>query len=301
MKKEKKRGPYEFSDGKIIRRKEESAPLTSSRRFFESLVEEEDEADNVQALENAKTNFDKRKIRDTTARIAIVCAMISVFLASFLAFGFRLKNVDVSGMTVYSPDEIAEWINENAPQNVLFASTSDITDKLCAAFPELRNISVKKTLPNTVSVTAQDDVPTYYITLDKEHYLLSDELKVMARTSDESRTSGLLFINTEDIKKAVTGEKIQFYYDYQYGYIKELLDDISAHDMASGVISVDADNKFDISVNYDDRFTIKIGAGENVKTKLTLAQAYIESLPDGEKGIIDSTSTEKGSYISLMK
>ncbi len=301
MKKEKKHGPYEFLNGKIIKRKEEPTPITPGRRFFESLVEEEDEADNAEALENAKTNFDKRKARDTTARIAIVCAMITVFFASFLTFGFRLKNVDVSGMTVYSPDEIAKWISENASSNVLFMGTSELADKLCIAFPELKNISVEKNLPNKVSVTAEDDVPSYYITLDKEHYLLSEELKVMTRTSDESCTEGLLFINTEDIRKAVTGEKIEFYYDYQYGYIKGVLDDISTHDIASGVISVDADNKFDISVNYEDRFTIKIGAGENVKTKLTLAKAYIESLPEGEKGVIDSTSTEKGSYISLMK
>lgn len=301
MKKEKKHGLYEFSNGKIIKRREEPEPLTTSRRFFESLVEEEDEADNAEALENAKTNFDKRKVRDTTARAVIVCVMISVFLASFLAFGFRLKNVNVSGMTVYSPDEISDWVNENASSNVLFMGTSELADKLRAVFPELKNISVEKALPNTINVTAEDDVPAYYITLDKEHYILSDELKVMARTNDESLTTGLLFLDTEGIKKAVTGEKIQFHYDYQYGYIKELLYDITTHDMASGVISVDADNKFDISVNYDDRFTIKIGAGENVKTKLTLAQAYIESLPEGEKGIIDSTSTEKGSYISLMK
>ena len=301
MKKEKKIGPYEFSDGKIIRRKEEAAPVTPGRRFLESLVDEEDEADNAQALENAKTNFDKRKIRDTTVRIAIVGAMLTVLFASFLTFGFKLKNIDVSGMTVYSAEEIENWINENASENVLFASSSALADELRVQFPKLRNITVKKDLPNTISITAEDDVPAYYIMLDEEYYILSDELKVMLRTDDGDSASGLLLLDTDGIKKAVTGEKLQFRYDYQYDYIKELLDDITTHEMSYGVVSVDADNKFDISVNYDDRFTIKIGAGENVKTKLTLAQAYIESLPEGETGIIDSTSTEKGSYISLMK
>ena len=45
-----------------------------------------------------------------------------------------------------------------------------------------------------------------------------------------------------------------------------------------------------ITINYDGRFTVKIGAGENVKTKLTLAKAYIDGLPDGEKGIIEDKS-----------
>ena len=297
----KKHGPYEFKNGRIIRRTEESEPLTPSRMFIESLVKEEDEADNAEALENAKTNFDRRRAREITARVSIVFIIIAFMLFLLITFGFQLKNVNVSGMTAYSPDEISEWVNENASDNVLFMGMSDIEDKLSIAFPKLKNISVEKDFPNTVTITAEDDSPVYYVTLDGEHYTLSEELKVISRTEDIMLTKGLLAVEIKDIKKALTGEILEFYHDYQYDYIKELLDDIITHDISDGVISVDADNKFDIKVNYDGRFTVKIGVGENVKTKLTLAKAYIDSLPDGEKGIIDSTSTEKGSYISLMK
>ncbi len=298
----KKLGPYEFADGKIIKRKEQpEQPLTPSRMFIESLIKEEDEADNAEALENAKTNFDRRRTREITARVSIVFIITALMLFLLITFGFKLKNVNVSGMTVYSSDEITEWMDKNAPDNVLFAGTSELQDKLATAFPKLKNITVEKDFPNTLNVTAEDDSPTYYITLDGEHYILSEELKVISRTDDAALTEGLLSVAVSDVKKAVTGEKIEFFHDYQYNYIKELLSDIVAHDMSDGIISVDADDKFDIEINYDGRFTVMIGDGVNVKTKLTLAKAYIDSLPDGEKGIIDSTSTEKGSYISLMK
>ncbi len=297
----KKHGPYEFKDGRIIKRTEESEPLTPSRMFIEGLVKEEDEADNAEALENAKTNFDRRRAREITARVSIVFIITAFMLFLLITFGFQLKNVNVSGMTVYSPDEIAEWVNENAADNVLLMGTSDLEDKLSAAFPKLKNVSVEKDFPNAVTVTAEDDSPVYYITLDGEHYILSEDLKVISRTTDVSLTKELLAVEIKDIKKAVTGDILEFYYDYQYDYIKDLLTDIITHDISHGVISVDADDKFDIKINYDGRFTVMIGVGENVKTKLTLAKAYIDSLPDGEKGIIDSTSTEKGSYISLMK
>ena len=301
MKKEKKHGPYEFSNGRIIRRTEEQKPLTPSRALLESLIKEEDEADNAEALENAKINFDRRRIREITAKVSIVFIIVTVMMFILLSFGFKLKRVNVDGMTVYSSDEISEWVNENCSDNVLFMSSSELKDKLSNAFPRLKNIVVEKDLPNTLCITAEDDAPSYYITLDGEHYVLSEELKVITRTNDSGATSGLLSVAVTDIKKAVTGQKIEFYYDYQYDYIKDLLTDISKHDMSGGIISVDADDKFDITVNYDGRFTVKIGAGENVKTKLTLAKAYIDSLPEGETGIIDSTSTDKGSYISLMK
>jgi hypothetical protein len=74
----KKLGPYEFKDGKIIRRKEESAPLTHSRMFIDSLIKEEDEADNAEALENAKANFDRRRARDITARVSTVFIITSI-------------------------------------------------------------------------------------------------------------------------------------------------------------------------------------------------------------------------------
>lgn len=301
MKKEKDRGAYEFVNGKIVRKKDAPTPRTNGQRFFESLLDDEDEGDNVEALENAKTNFDKQKIRDATVRVAIVFAIVAVVLMVFLTFGFKFKNVSVSGISVYPSDKIIEWVNENAPKNVLFASTSEFADRLSAAFPEIRNVVIKKDLPNGFAITAQDDVPSYYLTLDGEYYLLSDELKVMSRTDDIENVSHLLSVEVSDVKKAVMGSEIEFYYDYQFDYIKELLADITAHDVSADVVGVNADNKFDITVNYDDRFMIKIGVGENVKTKLTLAKAYIDSLPEGEKGIIDSSSTEKGSYISLMK
>ena len=299
--KNKKLMPYEFKDGKIIRRKEESAPLTHSRMFIDSLIKEEDEADNAEALENAKANFDRRRARDITARVSTVFIITALVLFLLITFGFKLKNVNVSGIMVYSADEITEWVKENASENVLFMGTSELEDKLSMAFPKLKNITLEKDFPNSLTLTAEDDSPAYCITLDSEHYILSETLRVISRTSDETLTEGLISIDVKDIKKAVTGEKIEFFYDYQYDYIKNLLTDITCHDMSDGIISVNADNKFDITINYDGRFTVKIGAGENVKTKLTLAKAYIDGLPDGEKGIIDSTSTEKGSYISLMK
>ena len=54
--------------------------------------------------------------------------------------------------------------------------------------------------------------------------------------------------------------------------------------------------KFDVKLKYDDRFIIYIGAAENTKTKLTLAEELISTLSAEEKGIIDATSTEKCSY-----
>lgn len=290
---------FEFSDGKIVRKKDTEQPREIKQSFFESLVDEEDE-DNVSAFENAKSNFETRKTRERIKRISLVAFLSLIVITCFVFFGFSLRTVNVSG----SSDQLNESIKKTAEsvsgKNVLFLDTTELENAILGEYPGLKSVSVKKKLPSGIDVTVTDDIPLYHISFDGEYYLLSEDLRITERTTDPERTQELVELTVSDVKKALTGEVIEFYYDYQYDYIRNILKEISEHEIGEKIISVDAEDKFGISCNYEGRFTVKLGVGENIPTKLTLAMAYIDSLPENEMGIIDSSSTEKGSYISTL-
>lgn len=299
MKKNKGIG-FEFSDGKIVRKKETEQPSSEIKPgFFESLVEEED-ADNVSAFENAKSNFESRKMRERIKRVSFVSFFALIVVVSFIAFGFSLRDVSVSGSNVYSNEDIKKTAESISGKNVLLLNTDKLKEAILAEYPALKEVSVKKKLPSGISVSVTDEHPFYHISFDGEYYLLSNDLRVMEITSDANRVEGVMEIIMSDIKKARIGAMIEFYGEYQYGYIKDLLEEIRLHEVGASVVSVDASDKFDITLEYGERFTVKLGVGENIQTKLTLAKAYIDSLPENETGIIDSSSTEKGSYISTL-
>lgn len=292
----KKNFKYEFSDGKIIRKEAEEKEKT----LFD-LVEEEDPADNTEAFENAKENFDSRKSRERLKRILTVSILSLFLVVSALIFCFPLKNITVNWDAEYDVDAVQELVKDSAGQNALFVNGQAVKEALQSKYPQISGVEIEKKLPFGIEVEVVAENPEYYITLDGEYYLLSSELRVLSRSANESDTAGLLTLDVTEVKSAIAGEYLEFYADFQYDYVKKLLCDISSHTLYANIKSVDITNKFDIKLNYDERITVILGVGENVHTKLTLAQAYIDSLPSDDKGIIDSSSTDKGSYISLMK
>ncbi len=299
MKKNKGVG-FEFSDGRIVRKKETGQPSSEIKQgFFESLAEEEDD-DNVSAFENAKSNFETRKTRERIKRISFVSFIALIVIVCFVIFGFSLRDVSVSGSVVYSNENIKATAENISGKNVLLLNTDKLEEAILAEYPALKEVSVKKKLPGSISVSVTDEQPLYHISFDSEYYLLSSDLRVMEKTNDVMRTDGVMEIQMSDVKKVRVGDVIEFYNEYQYGYMKDLLEQIRIHEVGANVVSVDASDKFDITLEYGERFTVKLGVGENIPTKLTLAKAYIESLPENETGIIDSSSTEKGSYISTL-
>ena len=299
MKKNKDTG-FEFSDGKIVRKKETGQPSSEIKQgFFESLVDE-DETDNVSAFENAKSNFETRKTRERIKRISFVSFFALIVIAGFIAFGFSLREVSVSGSSIYSNEDIKKTAESISGKNVLLLNTDKLEEAILTEYPALKEVNVEKKLPGGISVAVTDEKPLYHMSFDGEYYLLSSDLRVMRITNDAKSTEGVIGIKMSDVKKARTGDVIEFYNEYQYGYIKDLLNEICSHEVGRDVVAVDASDKFDVTLEYGERFTVKLGVGENIHTKLTLAKAYIDSLPENETGIIDSSSTEKGSYISTL-
>lgn len=293
----KNKSRYEFVNGRIVRKEAEEIQKDTP---FSNFFEEDDSYDNTEAFENARANFEQRNSRERIIGVSVAIAILAVFAVSVLAFAFPLKTVQVTGQTQYDTQLIAEYARTLAGNNVVLTNGGDVENALLERFTRLESVRVEKDFPNGITVSVTEDTAAYYIGIDGEYYLLSDELRVMDRTVNDDDIEGLVRIDTDGIRSAVTGEELEFYASYQHDYVRDVLLEMSSHAMYGGVQSVDMMDKFDIRIDYDGRFTVILGIGENVNTKLTLAMAYIQSLPEGERGIIDSSSTEKGSYISLM-
>ncbi len=294
----KKERQYEFVDGRIVPKEDNSSLKESPLANF---FEEDDATDNTEAFENAKANFEQKKSKERITSIIVAVCAVMLFTVGVLAFAFPLKTVSVQGQTQYDTQQIIEYAQQFAGGNVILANKSSIESGLLNRFTRLKSVEIIKDYPNGITVELTEDTAKYYVSIDEEYYLLADDLRIMQRTQDENDTKDLLFLETDGISAALTGSELEFYASYQKEYVKDVLSEISDHAMYDGVVSVDMTDKFNIKLDYDGRFTVILGIGESIGTKMSLAMAYIQSIPENERGIIDSSSTEKGSYISLMK
>ncbi|MBQ7700146.1 MAG: FtsQ-type POTRA domain-containing protein [Clostridia bacterium] len=276
---------FEFKDGKIIRRdngEEKNVQTvssdTESRRMLESFRE---------------SRARKTAIRRTAA-VCMILAAVIILAAVFVFIFFRINDVTVTGSQKYTEQELYSALKLSKTSNLFLTKTSALEDRLRKAYPSLDEISIKKQLPDKLIITVTDGVGEYYIKMGGQYYSVTSSLKIIEITDEKPDIKVELL--SCDISKAVLGEKIEFRTETHYNYLCKLLTDVKEHSISPHINRIDMSEKFDVSLKYDDRFIINIGAAEQTKTKLTLSESIISTLSAEETGIIDATSTEKCSY-----
>ena len=80
-------------------------------------------------------------------------------------------------------------------------------------------------------------------------------------------------------------------------YLAAILGQLLARDMASKVTVIDLSDAASPSFLYDGRFTVRLGANENVEYKFGMLQSAISQLTAGDTGTID-LSIDKRAHFS---
>ena len=280
----KKNEGFSFEDGKIKR-------PADNRQIKPEEDEEREKHDRI--MSHIRQSENKKAMRNTVIICtAVLLILISAVIACF--FIFRIKEISVKGSEKYTEEELiqAAGIEKNA--NLIIKRISDIERSLRSAYPSLEDVKIVKKYPDRLEITVTDSEELYYIELGSDCFTVTDDLRVTSQRS--APPEGTVELKSGNIVSAVVGEYLVFKYDTDYNYLKELLENIRFHKISEHINRIDAGKKFEIKLKYDDRFIIEIGDSENVATKLTLAESYISSLKDTDRGIIYATGLESGSF-----
>ena len=275
---------FSFSDGKIKR--------PSDNRQIKS-EDNAEEAGHDRIMSHIRHSENKTAIRKT-AVILVVIALLLTSAAAACSFIFRIKEVRISGSEKYSAEELSSSLGFGKWSNLLLTGKAKTERSLRSAYPSLDEITVRKILPDKLEITVTDSEELYCIELGNDWFTVSDTLRVTSQR--QTPPDGTIELRSCGIVSAVVGEYIVFDRDTHYNYLKNLLECIRAHNISEHIVRVDMSEKFDVKLKYDDRFIIEIGDASNASTKLTLAEAYIASLKDGDRGIIYATNLENGSF-----
>ncbi len=281
---------FEFSDGRIIRLKNEDekdeltvSSDTESRRVLESYRE---------------TRARKTAIKRTAA-VCIVLAVFLILSAVAVFIFFRINDVVISGSERYGEEELYSALGLSKGSNLILTSSKTLENRLRKAFPALDKITVKKQLPDKLVITVTDGVGEYFLKTGGDVYILDKSLRILEIS--EKIPDDLPELISCDIQSAVLGEMLTFRTETHYNYLTRLLSDIRDHKAAPHINRIDMSEKFGVKLKYDDRFIISIGDAENASVKLTLAEEIIATLAENDKGIIDATDIEKCTFRKMKE
>ena len=247
------------------------------------------------------SGFDKKRKKNKIKKMAFVAlvVMLSLLAASVVVFDklFVVNNIEIRGNREYTAEEATLFGKEIGIEKGMHLFSFDREEKALEAKYRLSifdSVSVSLSLPDTVVLKVKEAEPCFYISKNHEHYILSEELRVISRTENAADAEALALIKAEigNIEKCVVGEFLAVKDDNDEIF-KSLYDILVEEGVAADVSEIDTTDKFDINIQYKGRFTVKIGSKEELVSKVRFMDAIEQKLKADDSGYID-VSDERG-------
>ncbi len=247
--------------------------------------------------------YGKKRTFLTSLLLISLAFLIAAAFVSFFTSYFNLKAIKVNGLMKHSEKMIIETSGIEMGKKLYGINSAEAEKRILEAYPEISEVSIKKVLPAEMIIELTYETPEYYICVTGEYFTLSETLRVIERFSEKKslEAMGLIYLELPDIRRAVTGEKIEFFGEDKE-YIGEILNSLSESGFAGEINRVYIDGKFDITLAKSGEFKIELGDFKDQSLKLLMAEKIMEAGSyRGQSGVVIDVSDACESSAMISK
>ena len=241
----------------------------------------------------------KRKTADSPERMTI-----SQYLSSFsgpimfflvvvatifvMSVFFRITNIQVEGNSHYSDEEIIRAIDIEEGDNLFFFDRFAALSRVFAKLPYVEEVSVERSLPNKVIITVTESQALAYLVLGDEMWTVDHSCKVLGKATEEE-LSGLIAVEGVNPGTLLIGEPLctKDGDEELVEYLAEVLYQLEGRGLYTQVGSIDFSDKNQVSFDYGDQFTVKLGGPGKTEYKFGMLVSAMSQLLSGDVGVID--------------
>jgi len=270
--------------------------------------EEIREATTAQKIVNSTAENTPEKMQRRRRITMAIITFMSILLAMGMIIGcamlfFRVKNIVVEGAATYGEAEISSASGIAFDSSLYSLDKDAIRQSIIMNYPYVRSVRVVRRLPTTIALIVTEDVPVYFFALSDEYYVLSEDLRVLERTTDRtallSRWPDLVELATLPVRTAIVGKELEFISTTAFDYAHAMLDLFLNSDIADHITYIDFSSRFDVKVTYDDRLTIEFGSVDNLEMKLNFALNIMETIDERYQATINVENDE--AYVIITR
>lgn len=233
----------------------------------------------------------------------LIAAVLGFILVWFFSSYFNVKTITLSADGKYSADEVISVSGLQKGVKLYSVKTAPAEKKILAAFPEIKSVSVKKELPATLVIDVVYETPKYYINITGENFTLSETLRVLSRGGKDAdmRALGLVRLVLPGVKRAVTGERLEFF-DGEGSYAEEFLKTFSESYFADKTDRITVRSKFDIDIVKIGNYRIEMGDAGDAELKFKMAEKVLEDGDyEGRDGVLIDVSDSSEAGVRVVK
>lgn len=241
----------------------------------------------------------KRKRRIKFAIIAVVAGIILFCVIIVVTAGlfFRIENITVEGNVSYGEEFLLNTMGVKAGDSIFLADQKEYAKKLSGVCPMVFSVRVDKDYPNSITIVITEEKPSYKFKTDGIWSVVSKSGKVLYTGEDLTGFDGgdeLIEIIPPPVLESVMGYGIRYVNQSDSKAVPEVVEAIERSDLKGKIVHITMNSRFDIRLQYLDRFEILLGNREDISVKLKFAEKIIAELKDGDTGKIDVKDAKEG-------
>ena len=216
----------------------------------------------------------RRMIKRIAGLVVAIAAVIGLFVAASKLL-FVVKTVNVNGTSIFTAEEITEFLNIPPQQSIFKVKSEQLEQNLEQEYKYIENADVVKRFPDIIEVNITDSIESFF-TAEDEYKIYSQGFKYLRSSSEPPMNAVCLEVNMEDEKLLEQVKNILQLFE------KHQLDKITR-------LSVTDQNM--IKAEYDGRLEMNFGTMLDIDYKIKMCKKIIdEKIPQSEAGTIDATN-----------
>lgn len=228
----------------------------------------------------------RRRARRITAYVLIfTCVLIIGVILSFTVL-FKTDKIEVEGNELYDDETIISLAGVAEGENIFVASITGDTESIVNNLPYVKEASVDFQIPGTVVINITHETPFYSLKSGKNYYLVSEEGRVLEKSSKRKKKK-LMLVTAPKLKNIKVGSYIDVEESTVTNAMQEIAESLIDNGYDENITAINVKKISNITITYDDRIKIELGLPEDLDYKIRTAFTIInEKLDPNNTGTI---------------
>lgn len=238
----------------------------------------------------------KRRRRGGLARLlrplSVILAAVAVVVA--LTLFFKVGDIEVTGNSRYSAEEIAAATGVELGDNLILLDRYGIQRKLFVDLPYIKEARINPNLPSTLSVEVVETRAIAALSGSGACWLISQDGKLLEAVN-EVQAQDYLDITGLEADTPAAGQELRLAEDSHITLdrLRELLAALEERQLLARADSLDMTSDEILVIHYDGRFQVEMYYSADFDYKLHCLEETVALLQPNETGIIRMTMKDE--------
>lgn len=236
----------------------------------------------------------KKAILKIVKVLTLIIVIIGVSIYVALSPLFNIKEINVTGNSKLSKEEIISLSELKTDENTFRVSNKNIKNKV-KANAYIENVKIRRKLPDKVEIIVVERVATYMIPFANSYIYINNQGYMLEITSQKAEMPAIVGISTPE-EELHEGQRLISEDLVKLGEVLQIMESANANELVDLITKIDISNRQDYILTLEkEKKAIHLGDVSNLSTKM----AYVKKILNDEKGVegeilVNTDLTNKG-------